>query len=64
MDSQSVVALHLNDLCQTKPERPGWSLTFGASCAEAAAICLDEQGHIEPIVLQVEGIQPCEIELK
>lgn len=39
-DSSPIATLHLNDLCQTKPERPGWSLTFGATCAEAAAVCL------------------------
>lgn len=54
---------HLNDLRQTNPERPGWSITFGASCAEAAAVCLDEQGHSGKIALQTEGIQPGEIEL-
>ncbi|MGB3292000.1 MAG: hypothetical protein WBB01_03290 [Phormidesmis sp.] len=54
---------HLNDLRQTKPERPGWSLTFGASCAEAAAVCLHEQRHSEQITLKIEGIQSSEIEL-
>ncbi len=56
--------LHLNDLCQNKPERPGWSITFGASCAEAAAVCLDDQGHPERVVLQINGIQSCAIELQ
>jgi hypothetical protein len=53
-DSNSIAAieLHLNDLCQEKPERPGWSLTFGATCAEAAAVCLDDQGHTSPVDVQ------------
>lgn len=48
-DGSPIATLHLNDLCQNKPERPGWSLTFGATCAEAAAVCLKDQGHSECI---------------
>ena len=33
--------LSLNDLRDNKPERPGWSLTFGAICADAAAVMED-----------------------
>ncbi|MEM6436178.1 MAG: hypothetical protein AAF773_20350 [Cyanobacteria bacterium P01_D01_bin.115] len=57
-------ALYLSDLCQAKPERPGWSLTFGATCAEAAAVCLDDQGHPNSVVLQVDGQKSCDIELR
>jgi hypothetical protein len=63
-DSSLNATLHPNDLCQNKPERPAWSITFGATCAEAAAVCLDDQGHSERITLQIEGIQLCEIELQ
>jgi hypothetical protein len=63
-DSSPIAPLHLNDLCQTKPERPGWSLTFGATCAEAAAVCLDDQGHPEHVVLQIDGIRTSAIELQ
>jgi hypothetical protein len=63
-DSSPIATLHLNDLCQTKPDRPGWSLTFGATCAEAAAVCLDVPGHPERAVLQIDGIQSCAIELQ
>ncbi|HAG81465.1 MAG TPA: hypothetical protein DCL61_09885 [Cyanobacteria bacterium UBA12227] len=56
--------LHLSDLCQDKPERPGWSLTFGAICADAAAVCLEEQGHHSPVTLQIDGIGACEIEIQ
>ena len=45
-------------------ERPGWSLTFGAFCAEAAAVCLDERGLAEGVLLRVDGIQLCEIALR
>jgi hypothetical protein len=54
---------HLGELIQHLPERPGWSLVFGAACAEAAAICLDEQGHNAPTKLQIDGLTPCEIEI-
>jgi hypothetical protein len=63
-DSSPIATLHLNDLCQNKPERPGWSITFGATCAEAAAVCLDDQGHPERVALQIDGIQSCAIELQ
>jgi hypothetical protein len=63
-DSNSIAALHLNNLCQEKPERPGWSLTFGATCAETAAVCLDDQGHNSPVDVQIEGIQSGAIELQ
>lgn len=62
-DSNSIAHLQLADLSREKLERPGWSLTFGASCAEAAAVCLDEQGHEEKVVMQVGGMQSCAIEL-
>ena len=63
-DSRPIATLHLQDLCQNRPERPGWSLTFGATCAEAAAVCLDDQGHLERVGLQIDGIQACAIELQ
>lgn len=63
-DSKSIATLHLNDLRQTNSERPGWSLTFGATCAEAAAVCLDAQGHPERVALQIDSIQSCTIELQ
>lgn len=63
-DGSPTTTLHVNDLCQNKPERPGWSLTFGATCADAAAVCLDEQGHPTPISIRSDGIQSCEIELQ
>ncbi len=56
--------LHLNDLCQSKPERPGWSLTFGATCQDAAAVCLDDQNHPYRVTLQIDGIQDTEVELQ
>ena len=56
--------LHLNDLCQSKPERPGWSLTFGATCQDAAAVCLDDQNHPYRVSLQINGIQDTEVELQ
>jgi hypothetical protein len=62
-DSSPIATLHLNDLGQTKPERPGWSLTFGATCAEAAAVCLDDQDHPNPVDIQIEGVQFGAIEL-
>jgi hypothetical protein len=61
-DRLHIQTLHLNDLCQNKPERPGWSLTFGATCA--AAVCLDEQNHPNPVTLQIDGQYPCEIEIQ
>jgi hypothetical protein len=59
-----ITNLRLNDLCQNKPERPGWSLIFGATCADAASVCLDDRGHPECVALQIDGIQSCEIELQ
>ena len=63
-DSSQTEILHLSDLCRDKPERPGWSITFGATCADAAAVCLDEQGHHSPVTLQIDGIRPYEIKLQ
>lgn len=60
----SIQTLHLNDLCQNKPERPGWSLTFGATCAEAAAVCLEDQGHSSRVALQIDGSQNSELALQ
>ena len=60
----SVPLLRLSDLCELRPERPGWSLTFGATCAEAAAVCLDDQGHPYSIVLQIDGQQTCAMEIQ
>ncbi|MBW4667344.1 MAG: hypothetical protein KME60_07895 [Cyanomargarita calcarea GSE-NOS-MK-12-04C] len=56
--------LHLNALCQSKPERPGWSLTFGATCQDGAAVCLDDQNHPYRVTLQIDGIQDTEVELQ
>jgi hypothetical protein len=50
--------LNLKDLTRNLPDRPGWSVLFGATCAEAAAICLDDQGHQSPINLRVTGLNP------
>jgi hypothetical protein len=44
-ENAQIQSLYLYELCQNKPERPGWSITFGAICAEAAAVCLEDQGH-------------------
>lgn len=63
-DGSPIATLHLNDLCQNKPERPGWSLIFGATCAEAAAVCLNNREHPERIALQIDGIQSGTIELQ
>lgn len=63
-DINSIEILSLNDLRKNKPERPGWSLTFGAICADAAAVCLDERGHSTSVVLQIEGFQRGEIQLQ
>jgi hypothetical protein len=63
-DGSPLASLHLDDLCQNRPERPSWSITFGAVCAEAAAVCLDEQGHSHPVNLRIEGVQSGEIELQ
>ena len=56
--------LQLDDLCRSKPERPGWSLTFGATCRDAAAVCLDDQNHPFRVNLQINGIQDTEVELQ
>lgn len=63
-DHSLTTTLHLNDLCQNQPERPGWSLTFGATCADAAAVCLEEQSHPNPVNLQIDGTQSREIALQ
>ncbi len=52
---------NLKDLTQDISERPGWSVVFGATCAEAAAVCLVDQGHDSPVNLRIDGINPCEI---
>jgi hypothetical protein len=62
--SPPITTLHLSDLCQNKLERPGWSLIFGATCADAAIVCLEDQGHPECVALQLNGIQSCAIELR
>lgn len=63
-DSRPIAILHLQDLCQNRPERPGWSLTFGATCAEAAAVCLEDQLHSAGVALQIDGVQSCAVELQ
>lgn len=63
-DVNPKTTLHLSDLCRNRPERPGWSLTFGAICADAAAVCLEEQGHPNPVSIKLDGIQSCEITLQ
>jgi hypothetical protein len=64
-NSRPIATFPLNDLCQNKPDRPGWSLIFGAICADAdAAVCLDDQGHPNCVMLQINGIQSCVIELQ
>lgn len=63
-DHSLTTTLHLNGLCQNQPERPGWSLTFGATCADAAAVCLEEQSHPNPVNLQIDGTQSREIALQ
>ncbi|MEL6606344.1 MAG: hypothetical protein AAFP20_24370, partial [Cyanobacteria bacterium J06614_10] len=54
---KSIETLKLSDLRKARPERPGWSLTFGASCAEAAAVCLEERGHSNQVSMQVSGVR-------
>ena len=63
-DPSSATTLQLNDLCRDKPERPGWSITFGATCADAAAVCLDDQAHPQQVILQTDGTQSCAIKLQ
>lgn len=55
--------LYLSELCRDNPERPGWSVTFGATCAEAAAVCLEDQGHRDRVTLQIGGMQVCELDI-
>lgn len=59
MTNAESVTLDLSDLRKAKPERPGWSLTFGASCAEAAAVCLEERGHSNQVFMQIDGMRTC-----
>ncbi|MEG4225440.1 hypothetical protein QUA35_05505 [Microcoleus sp. N9_B2] len=56
--------LYLDSLSQSKPERPGWSLTFGATCQDAAAVCLDDQNHPYRVNLLIDGIQETQVELQ
>jgi len=63
-ENVQIPPLQLYDLCQNKPARPGWSITFGATCAEAAAVCLEDQGHRDHVMLQNDGMQACEIEIR
>ena len=63
MERNWIANLHLNDLCQPHPDRPGWSITFGASCADAAAVCLTDQAHPNPVNLHIEGIRVGQINL-
>ena len=56
--------LHLQDLREPQIDRPGWSLTFGAACADAAATCLDSHNHPQTIALQIDGIQTTAIDLE
>ena len=56
MESSLIAKFNLNDLRQDNPERPGWSTTFGANCADAVAICLDDQCHSNPVYFKVKGI--------
>ncbi|PZO58536.1 MAG: hypothetical protein DCF15_05370 [Phormidesmis priestleyi] len=62
-DKNTTQSLHLSDLCRDKPERPGWSLTFGAACADAAAVCLDDQEHRKQVSLQIDGQHTLEVQL-
>jgi hypothetical protein len=63
-DGALLKTFHLNDLRQDNPERPGWSLVFGATCADAAAVCLESQSHPTTVLFQVEGMQMMEVSLK
>ena len=62
-DKNTNQSLHLNNLCQENPERPGWSLTFGATCADAAAVCLDDQEHSKQVSLQIDGQRAYQVQL-
>src|SRR3954471_2043570 len=56
-----IPALRLNspiralDLARLKAGFPAITPSFGASLAEAAVICLDEQGHSSGVVMTVDG---------
>jgi hypothetical protein len=63
-DSTHRQTLYLSDLCQNKSERPGWSLTFGATCADAASVCLEEQSHSVQVTFQVDGMKTLTVELQ
>ena len=63
IDSSQLEPFHLRNLYQNKPERPGWSTTFGATCAEAAAVCLEERRHRDLVTLQIDGMQGSNIEI-
>jgi hypothetical protein len=56
MERDLIAKLNLNDLRYDKPDRPGWSVTFGSNCADAASICLEDQCHSNPVYFQIEGI--------
>jgi hypothetical protein len=62
-NDQNPEPLSLSDLSQNKPERPGWSVIFGGMCAEAAAICLEDQGYRNFASLKIGGIQRGEREI-
>jgi hypothetical protein len=53
MPHASSQPLNLSDLKRNLPDRPGWSTTFGTTCAEAAAVCFDQQGHPDPVILKI-----------
>lgn len=50
------LSLNLDELTQNLPQRPGWSVIFGATCAEAAAICFEDQGHQSPVEMRISGL--------
>ena len=56
-------SLDLNDLTIDKPERPGWSTTFGKVFSEAASVCLEQQNHTSSVILNVRGDQQCDYKL-
>ncbi len=58
-----IESLDLDDLCVDKPERPGWSTTFGKVFAEAASVCLEQHGHTSNVILNVRGDQKCSYNL-
>lgn len=63
VDGTPTETLYLEDLCQNKPERPGWSLVFGATCTEAASVCLEERSHPIEMMFHIDGIQSLNLEL-